>query len=485
MSETPHLLLPLLAAAQAQKHVTHNEALAALDALVHLAVKERDRATPPGFPAEGDRYHVGAAASGAFAGHAGAIAFFDLGLWRFLAPRPGWRAYVEAEDRIIVHDGAVWHDLGHYNRDLDNIDMLGVGTAADAVNRFAAKLNAALFTARTVAEGGTGDLRVTLNKEATADILSLLYQRGFGGRAETGLIGDDDYRIKVSPDGAAWHDALRIDRATGDVALPATAGGLRNLLINPNFAVNQRVFAGGSLPSGAYGFDRWKAGAGGCLLTRATDGTMTLTGTLVQVIEAPGLAGQTVTVSVENPTSTLSVDVAGAAGTITAGSGRRALTLTLPSAATGHVAVMLSGTAASFIRPMASRGAMPHGYERLPFGLTLALCQRYYEKSYDLAAVPGGVSTAGSRLTRASLAGQSILDGFATVFAVRKRATPTITWYSTSTLAGRVRDITAGSDVVIASTSGTGEGHTGAPVSAGAVAVGNTHQAHWTADAEL
>jgi len=146
---------------------------------------------------------------------------------------------------------------------------------------------------------------------------------------------------------------------------------------------------------------------------------------------------------------------------------------------------MLSGTAASFIRPMATRGAMPHGYERLPFGLTLALCQRYYEKSYDLAAVPGGVSTAGSRLTRASLAGQSILDGFATMFAVRKRATPTITWYSTSTLAGRVRDITAGSDVLITSTNGTGEGHTGAPVSAGAVTVGNTHQAHWTADAEL
>jgi hypothetical protein len=71
------------------------------------------------------------------------------------------------------------------------------------------------------------------------------------------------------------------------------------------------------------------------------------------------------------------------------------------------------------------------------------------------------------------------------VFAVRKRATPAITWYSTSTLAGRVRDITAGNDVLIGSTNGTGEAHTGAPVSAGAVVVGNTHQAHWTADAEL
>ena len=38
MSETVNLELPLIAAAQAQKHVTHNEALAIADALIHLAV---------------------------------------------------------------------------------------------------------------------------------------------------------------------------------------------------------------------------------------------------------------------------------------------------------------------------------------------------------------------------------------------------------------------------------------------------------------
>ncbi len=46
MTDTPHLALPLLAAAQAQKHVTHNEALAMIDALVHLAVKERFTGPP-------------------------------------------------------------------------------------------------------------------------------------------------------------------------------------------------------------------------------------------------------------------------------------------------------------------------------------------------------------------------------------------------------------------------------------------------------
>jgi len=55
MTDTPHLGLPTLAAAQAQKHVTHNEALHRLDALVMLAVADRDLAAPPAAPAEGDR----------------------------------------------------------------------------------------------------------------------------------------------------------------------------------------------------------------------------------------------------------------------------------------------------------------------------------------------------------------------------------------------------------------------------------------------
>jgi Protein of unknown function (DUF2793) len=70
MTSTPHLGLPLIAAAQAQKHVTHNEALFGLDALVHLAVRDRDLATPPAEPDDGDRYIVPVGAVGAWAGRA-------------------------------------------------------------------------------------------------------------------------------------------------------------------------------------------------------------------------------------------------------------------------------------------------------------------------------------------------------------------------------------------------------------------------------
>ena len=56
--DTTHLKLPYLAAAQAQKHVTHNEALRLLDGLVQLSVLDRDLTAPPGSPVDGDRYVV-------------------------------------------------------------------------------------------------------------------------------------------------------------------------------------------------------------------------------------------------------------------------------------------------------------------------------------------------------------------------------------------------------------------------------------------
>ncbi|MCS0501098.1 DUF2793 domain-containing protein [Ancylobacter mangrovi] len=111
MSETtPLLALPLIAAAQAQKHVTHNEALVLLDAATQLAVLDRGRTTPPGAPAAGDRHLVAAGAGGEWAGHDGEIALYDAG-WRFLAPRAGWRAYVTAERLTLVHTGTEWSDL--------------------------------------------------------------------------------------------------------------------------------------------------------------------------------------------------------------------------------------------------------------------------------------------------------------------------------------------------------------------------------------
>jgi hypothetical protein len=211
MSDTTHLSLPLLAADQAQKHVTHNEALVLLDHVIHLAVISRAIATPPGAPAEGDRYLIAASATGDWAGHDGELAFYQDGVWRFVEPKSGWRLWSIAEERFFVFDGTLWRDL----QNLDELALLGINTSADAANKLAVRSNAVLLTALAAGDGGNGDMQAKLNKETAGDTASLLYQTGFSGRAELGLSGDDDFHLKVSPDGSAWTEALVIDRTTG------------------------------------------------------------------------------------------------------------------------------------------------------------------------------------------------------------------------------------------------------------------------------
>lgn len=286
MDVSTRLGLPYLAAAQAQKHVTHNEALRALDAIVALAVLARDRSTPPAAPAEGDRYIVAAAPSGAFAGHAGEIAAFDDGSWRFYRPRAGWLCHVGQEDLLLLHDGAGWRSWTSLLRVVDGLQAIGIGTASDAGNPFSAKLNDALFAARTTGEGGSGSLRLKINKEMPAATGSLLFQSAWSGRAELGLCGDDRLRIKVSADGATWRDAVLVDAGTGAVSFPGgiaaggsgLAGDLRNHVENGDFTVVQR--GTGPFPlsqAPAVGVDRWLAQAAG-----------TVTGQVTRTAFAPG-----------------------------------------------------------------------------------------------------------------------------------------------------------------------------------------------------
>lgn len=213
MSETAHLSLPLIEAGQAQKHVTHNEALLLLDTAVQLAILSRTLATPPATPAEGDRYLVAAGAAGAWSSQAGTIATLQQGAWRFTIPQAGWRAWCQAETKLIVFDGTTWRDAGTVT-ELQNMALMGVNATADAANRLTVSSPGVLLTN----EGS--DIRLKLNKASAASTASLLFQDGFSGRAEFGLAGDDNFHVKVSANGTVWTEALTIDRTTGAVALP-------------------------------------------------------------------------------------------------------------------------------------------------------------------------------------------------------------------------------------------------------------------------
>lgn len=108
MSKTAQLMLPLVMPAQAQKHVTVNQAFAILDALTQLRVESASISAPPEASAEGDAYLVPHAAEGAWKDKATSIAVSSNAGWIFLTPRPGWRAWDQEQAVWRIFDGSDW-----------------------------------------------------------------------------------------------------------------------------------------------------------------------------------------------------------------------------------------------------------------------------------------------------------------------------------------------------------------------------------------
>ncbi|MDB6452704.1 DUF2793 domain-containing protein [Falsirhodobacter sp. 20TX0035] len=205
------LSLPLIQPQQAQKHITHNEALARLDLLVQLAVATQGGTQAPA-AVPGDRHIVGAGASGLWAGHDHEVALMTETGWSFEAPKPGWQAFVLDQSRALVWSGTVWKAAAD-SRPV--VERLGVGTTPDAGNPLAVAGAATLLT------HAGGSHRLKVNKAATAETASLLFQSNWSGRAEMGLAGEDAFSLKVSPDGSTFRTALTANPATGAVTLPA------------------------------------------------------------------------------------------------------------------------------------------------------------------------------------------------------------------------------------------------------------------------
>jgi len=224
MDETNNLSLPYIMPSQAQKFLTHNEALRDLDSIVQLAVVDRDLAVPPEAPAAGDRYLVGANATGGWAGHAGDIAAFQDGTWLFYAPQKGWRLWIDDEALLVAWTGDRWVVAGGQN--INPAPMIGVLATADTTNRLAVKSDAVLFTHDDVTPG-SGDIRAVLNKAGNAKTASLVFQDAYSARAEFGLTGDDSFHLKVSPDGVNWAEALSVTGDGGNVGIGTTAPAAR------------------------------------------------------------------------------------------------------------------------------------------------------------------------------------------------------------------------------------------------------------------
>ncbi|MEQ1648135.1 MAG: DUF2793 domain-containing protein [Hyphomicrobiaceae bacterium] len=397
MDTSPNLALPYIAAAQAQKHVTHNEAIRTLDAIVQLSVADRNVATPPANPVNGQRYIIAAAPTGLWALKANNIAAYQDDNWTYYTPSEGWLSWVSAEEIIVAWNGTAWVPAASSSSAalVNPTPLVGVNATADAANRLAVSSPATLLT-----HTGAGH-QLKINKAASDQSGSLLFQDNFLGHAELGLTGDNDFHIKVTADGSTWRDALIIDRNTGTVELPWTSStASTNLLINGDFSINQRAFPGGALAANTYGHDRWKADAAGTNYSVAGSTVSLASGTLVQVIELAAfgfdtLNGVPLTVSLDSPSADITVAIGTSTATISAGTSRREATLTPTTS--GNITLRITKSSpgtVTFARIKLEIGRRATPWQPRPSAIEQSLCSRYFVAGAASSYILGLADTA-------------------------------------------------------------------------------------------
>lgn len=251
--QTNKLALPYILPSQAQKHVPHNEALQRLDAVVNLTITA-EAATPPEMPEEGDCLLVAADPMGIWTDRQNLIAVWQDGAWLYLQPQAGWRAFFLESRHLRVFDGAAWKTISLATD--GSVPRLGINAAPDDVNRLSVASDASLFSH----SGHSHQLK--LNKAASSDTGTLLFQTAWSGRAEIGLAGSDAFSIKVSNDGSNWLTAMSIsaDGAVSTPTRPIARASLSASQAAPlaasrtgfdNFHIQQGGFAlGAVVPSG-------------------------------------------------------------------------------------------------------------------------------------------------------------------------------------------------------------------------------------------
>ena len=167
MNETAQLGLPLLLPAQAQKHVTVNEALSRLDGLVQLVLGSVTLATPPLGASEGQAWGVPVGAVNEWAGQSGRIAIATNGGWDFVQPRAGWRAQVIDRGVSALHDGAGWR-VGHLSLSPFGAGVrIGVVEADHLIAPGAASVTADLIPSHVMVLGVTARVIQTLTGTLT------------------------------------------------------------------------------------------------------------------------------------------------------------------------------------------------------------------------------------------------------------------------------------------------------------------------------
>ena len=201
----------------------------------------------------------------------------------------------------------------------------------------------------------------------------------------------------------------------------------RNLLLNGNFAINQRAYAsGGALAANGYAHDRWRdvtnaAGTSYTFAQATPDTTITVTaGALLQAVEPAAVVGGSYVLSWQGSCPMIAY-VTTASGVMSFSSATSPIVLLGVSANTS-IHVQTNGTGTLGLVQLEA-GTTPTPFERRPIGLELLLCQRFF-----FAYKP----TNGEYFFNLDAQGNANLLGLSIHFPITMRATPTITFSASS-----------------------------------------------------
>jgi hypothetical protein len=319
-----------------------------------------------------------------------------------------------------------------FRADLNN-QLAALGTlqsgASEPSTTFAymlwADTTAELLKQRNAANNGW----VTIGTLGTAN-LGLVPSTQTATTSAAGIVQLTDSTSSTSTTTAATPNAVKTAWDLADAAVPKAAGplaGMRNLLINGNPIINQRGYVSGTATSGAnqYTLDRWRVVTSGQSITFTDSANVrTVTapaGGIEQVIEGLNILSGTY---VLNWTGTATATVN---GTSVAKGG----TVTL----TGGTNCTVRFSGGTFSLPQLEPGTVATPFERRSYGQELALCQRYFCKTFDQSVQPaqntGNFNGALTNLTASSaFTGNAIVNWR---YPIQMRATPSIFLYTPGT----------------------------------------------------
>ncbi len=312
------------------------------------------------------------------------------------------------------------------------------------------------------------------------------FNKNFGAGGDDVAAGDHTHAFTLSPFALGdLGNVTEAGRAEGYALMwsaaaarweprPASGGGagrfgLRNLIANATFRINQRRNFATTLAAGVYGYDRWRAGAAGCAYALSGSAVTITAGSLVQTINGANIVEPgPYTLSWEG-TATATVN-----GAAVAKGGQVTLT---PGA---NVVVAFAG--GTLAKPQLEQNPVPTPFEQRPIELELQLCLPYYQKSYNAAVAPGTVTYAGMLYTQVGT--PYTLTATNIPFQAPMRATPTVTTYSSETgAAGVIRNMTTATDITMGVT--VSEKSAYLVRGEGGLTVGHMISFHWTANAEF